>query len=59
MPATLEQVARDKGDRLGAEAAALVARVEEEVDAGMAVVGLLLLGDLDASDDPALDLDHE
>ena len=57
--ACLEQVPRKRADRVGAEAAVLECRGEEDVDAGVAVLRLVLLPVLDAARDLALDLDHE
>ena len=59
MPPNVEQVPRERPDRVRSEAVALVFLGEEEVDPGMAVPGLVLLGVLDAAGDGAIDLDRE
>ena len=46
-------------DGVGTETATLGVRAQEEVDAGVAEVGLLLLDGLDVADDLAFMLDHE
>ena len=55
----LEQVAGQRPDGIGADAAPLPWRAHGDVDAGMAVVGLVLLAVLDEACHGALDLDHE
>jgi hypothetical protein len=59
MAADVEEVARHQPDCLGAEAATLAALREEEVDAGVAVLRVGLLTDLDAAGRLAVDLDRE
>ena len=58
-PRCLEQVPRERADSVRAEAAVLERRGEEDVDAGVAVLRVVLLPVLDATRDLALDLDHE
>jgi hypothetical protein len=59
VPPHLEQVPRGQTDRPRAQAAPLVLRSDEEVDAGMAVFGCVFLGDLEAAGHHAVHLDHE
>src|SRR5438477_8032006 len=54
----VEQMAADGADGVGADAPALYRRVDVDVEAGVAVIGLLLRRPLDPSDDPAVDVDH-
>jgi hypothetical protein len=59
VPPHLEQVPRGQTDRPRAQAAPLVLRSDEEVDAGTTVVGRVFLGDLEAADQRAVHLDDE
>jgi hypothetical protein len=57
MAADVDEVPSERPDRIGPQAATDVRCVQEEVDPGMAIAGLMLLGVLDAPDQPALQLD--
>ena len=59
MAAIVDEVRRERSDRVGAEAATLRGGREEEVDAGVAEVGFGLLDRLDVADDGAVDDDDE
>src|SRR4029079_7909829 len=54
----LEQPARDGPNGIGARPATLYRRGHDDVDAGVAVVGVVLLARLDAAGDRAVDLDR-
>jgi hypothetical protein len=55
----LEQVAHHAADGLGAEASTVQCRVEEQVDAGVAVARLGLLPELDQAGDRAVHHDRQ
>lgn len=59
MAATIDELDRERPDRVRAESPTLRVGAQEEVDAGMAEVGLELLDRLDVADDPAVVLDDE
>jgi len=57
--AILDQVPRQRLHRVGAQAPAVVVGAEEDVQLGVAVVGLVLLGHLDHPGHPVIDEDRE
>ena len=59
VPARFEEMARQGSNGVAAESLALVSRVEEQVDAGVAIVGVVLLGVLNAPDQDAIEFDRE
>lgn len=59
MAATVDELDRERPDRVGAESPTLRVGAQEEVDAGMAEFGLELFGRLDIADDLAVVLDDE
>jgi len=59
MTALLDEPARQRSDRVAAEAAAVQGRVEEEVDAGVAELGIRVLVDLAEPDELTVVLDGE
>jgi hypothetical protein len=54
-----DQVAHEPSHRLRAEAATMQGRIQEQIDARMAVLGVELLGELDQPSDCAIDLDRQ
>ena len=59
MASRFEQVARDHPNRRGPDPSTLPGRADEEIDAGVLVVGRHLLAELDQAGDLAVDLDDE
>lgn len=59
MASLVEQVVDDRSDRIGAIAATLDGGIEVDVQRGVTVVRVLLLAELDETDDRAIGLDRE